>query len=257
MKKQAVPPQALVAPCGLNCSACSKYLSYTHDLIRIGLTLPIPIQMNSNDPLNLDEEVQNQAIIELIRVEPAFSKVVKSHGPPPLWQREESFGSLIQIILEQQVSLASARAAYDRLTAVLVEVTPDTLLALSDSQLKEIGFSRQKTSYARNLASALKHKELDLAHLRTLSDNEVRASLTKIKGIGIWTANIYLLMAMRRPDVWPLGDIALAASYEQLKRLPKRPDSNEMDQISQAWSPYRSVGARLLWHHYLSSKEKL
>ena len=163
---------------------------------------------------------------------------------------------MIQIILEQQVSLASARAAYDRLTARLAKVTPDTLLALSDSQLKEIGFSRQKTSYARNLASALKHKELDLMHLRTLADDEARASLTKIKGIGIWTANIYLLTAMRRPDVWPRGDIALAASYQQLKRLPHRPDGEEMVHISQAWTPYRSVGARLLWHHYLSRKKE-
>ena len=206
---------------------------------------------------HLDEEVQNQAIIELIKVEPLFSTVVESHGPPPLWQREESFGSLIQIILEQQVSLASARAAYDRLTAVAGKVTPDSVLKLSDDQLKEIGFSRQKTSYARNLASAMKCQELDLVHLRTLSDDEVRASLTTIKGIGIWTANIYLLMAMRRPDVWPRGDIALAASYQQLKQLPQRPDSEEMVNISQAWRPYRSVGARLLWHHYLSSKEKL
>ncbi len=212
--------------------------------------------MNCDFPPRLDEKVQPQAIRALIRVEPLFATVVESHGPPPLWQREESFGSLIQIILEQQVSLASARAAYDRLTAVLIKVTPDTLLALSDSQLKEIGFSRQKTSYARNLASALKDKELDLVHLRTLSDDQVRASLTKIKGIGIWTANIYLLMAMQRPDIWPHGDIALAASYQQLKRLPQRPDSEEMVKISQAWTPYRSVGARLLWHYYLSRKEK-
>lgn len=201
-------------------------------------------------------ETQRQAIGELIRIEPLFSLVLEAHGPPPLWQREESFGALIQIILEQQVSLASARATYEKLSALLGSVTPDTLLALSDSQLKDVGFSRQKSSYARNLASAMKNGDLDLAGLKTLSDNQIRAALTAIKGIGVWTANIYLLMAMGRPDVWPRGDIALAASYQQLTKMEQRPDNDEMVKISEAWIPYRSYGARLLWHHYLSAKHK-
>ena len=211
--------------------------------------------MNPDFQPRLDERFQKQAISELIGIEPLFSEVVENHGLPPLWQREEDFGSLIQIILEQQVSLASARAAYDRLSTVLGEVTPDNVLKLSDDRLKEIGFSRQKTSYARNLALALTDRELDLDHLKTLSDDQVRTALMAIKGIGIWTANIYLLMAMRRPDVWPRGDIALAASYRQLKKLPQRPDNDEMARISQEWSPYRSVAARLLWHNYLSLKK--
>ena len=99
-------------------------------------------------------------------------------------------------------------------------------------------------------------KKLDLVHLRTLPDDQARASLMAIKGIGIWTANIYLLMAMRRADVWPRGDIALAASYQQLRKLPKRPDNDEIALISRAWRPYRSVAARLLWHNYLSRKKK-
>jgi DNA-3-methyladenine glycosylase II len=205
----------------------------------------------------LDDEFQRRAIIELIDIEPRFSEVVQSHGSPPLWRREESFGSLIQIILEQQVSLASARAAFARLTEAVDELSPDSLLGLSDTQLRAAGFSRQKTSYARNLASALQSRSLDLVHLRSLSDDEVRSELTAIKGIGVWTANIYLLTAMRRPDVWPRGDIALAASYQQLKRLPKRPDSDQMARISQAWSPHRSVAARLLWHHYLSRSKNV
>ncbi|MGI9536161.1 MAG: DNA-3-methyladenine glycosylase family protein, partial [Desulfocapsaceae bacterium] len=127
---------------------------------------------------------------------------------------------------------------------------------LSDSRLKAIGFSRQKTSYARNLASALNKGELDLANMHSFTDEEVRSSLTAIKGIGVWTANIYLLMVMQRPDVWPRGDIALAASYQKLKQLRHRPDSDEMEQISGAWTPWRSVSARLLWHYYLSSKKK-
>ena len=212
--------------------------------------------MNPEYPPRLDEKLQKQAISELIDIEPLFSRVIENHGLPPLWHREENYGSLIQIILEQQVSLASAQAAYDRLLTVVGKVTPNNVQKLSDNQLKEIGFSRQKSSYARNLASALTDKELDLDHLRTLPDDQVRAALMAIKGIGIWTANIYLLMAMRRPDIWPRGDIALAASYQQLCTLPQRPDNDEMDQISQAWSPYRSVAARLLWHNYLSRKKK-
>ena len=211
--------------------------------------------MNPDYPPRLDEEVQKQAISELIGIEPVFSEVVENYGLPPFWQREENFGSLIQIILEQQVSLASARAAYDRLSTVLGQVTPDNVLKLSDNQLKEIGFSRQKSSYARNLASALLDGDLDLAHLKTLPDDQIRAALTAIKGIGIWTANIYLLMAMRRPDIWPRGDIALAASYQQLKQLAQRPDNDGMARISKAWSPHRSVAARLLWHNYLSRKK--
>ena len=163
---------------------------------------------------------------------------------------------MIKIILEQQVSLASAQAAFDKLEAALVKVTPDHLLSLSDTQLKTIGFSRQKNSYARNLALALKKGELDLANLHTCSDEEVRASLTAIKGIGVWTANIYLLTAMQRPDIWPRGDIALAASYQKLKQLRQRPDSDEMEQLGRDWTPWRSVAARLLYHYYLSSKKK-
>lgn len=212
--------------------------------------------MNPNSPQRLDEAAQHRAIEELIRVEPIFSVVVATYGSPPLWKREEGFGSLIKIILEQQVSLASAQAAFDKLVAALVEVTPDHLLSLSDSQLKAIGFSRQKTSYTRHLALALKNGQLDLANLHTCSDEEVRASLTAIKGIGVWTANIYLLTAMQRPDIWPRGDIALAASYQKLKQLGQRPGSDEMEQFSSGWTPWRSVAARLLYHYYLSSRKK-
>ena len=212
--------------------------------------------MDSTFTQRLDNTTQRHAIEQLISVEPIFSVVVENYGAPPLWQREESFASLIKIILEQQVSLASAQAAFDKLVAALTQVTPANLLRLSDTQLKAIGFSRQKTSYARNLASALKKGELDLANLPACSDEEVRSSLTAIKGIGVWTANIYLLMVMQRPDIWPRGDIALAASYQKLKRLQQRPGNDEMEQISSGWTPWRSVSARLLWHYYLSSKKK-
>lgn len=212
--------------------------------------------MSLNYPQRLDEKTQQIAINELIRVEPSFSIVIDTYGPPPFWERKESFGSLIKIILEQQVSLASAHAAFDKLVAALVKVTPDNFLTLNDAQLKSIGFSRQKTSYARNLASAVKTGVLDLTRLSSCSDEDVRSSLISIKGIGVWTANVYILTAMQRPDIWPRGDIALAASYQMLKQIPQRPGSDEMEQVSRRWSPWRSVASRLLWHYYLSSKGK-
>ncbi len=204
--------------------------------------------------MHITEENQTIAINKLIEIEPLFAQVITLHGPPPLWKRDEGFPTLIRIILEQQVSLASAKAAFDRLVLASGTLTPSRFLEFSDHELKLIGFSRQKTVYGRNLSKALVYESLDLDHLTTLTDDEVRHILTAIKGIGIWTANIYLLMAMQRVDIWPRGDIALAAAYKQLKKLDSRPSSNEMEIISNAWSPYRSVAARLLWHKYLSQR---
>lgn len=190
----------------------------------------------------------------LIDIEAAFSVVLDTYGPPPIRKKKESFDSLVKIILEQQVSLASAQAAFDKLEAVLSSITPDKFLTLDDNQLKAVGFSRQKTSYVRNLAHAVVKGTLNLNELKSLPDDSVRSSLTSIKGIGTWTVNIYLLTALQRPDIWPRGDIALAASYQRLKQLPQRPTNAEMEEISSDWAPCRSVAARLLWHYYLSGK---
>lgn len=197
---------------------------------------------------------QTRAIIGLSSVEPIFSQVVEEFGPPPLWKRDEGFPTLIRIILEQQVSLASAKAAFDKLILAAEELTPERFLEFDDSQLKTIGFSRQKSVYGRNLSTAIVTNQLNLQNMHALSDTSVRSALTTIKGIGIWTANIYLLMAMQRPDVWPRGDIALAAAYQHLKKLKGRPNNDDMEQLSSAWSPWRSFAARLLWHYYLSHR---
>ena len=155
------------------------------------------------------------------------------------------------MILEQQVSLASAKAAFERLVEAVGTLTPDTLMTLDDAALKRIGFSRQKTGYARNLAEALTDGSLDLDALGNLSDDEVRARLTEIKGIGRWTADVYLLMVLLRPDVWPTGDLALAVAVQQIKNLPARPSPDELEELSLDWKPWRAAAARLLWHHYL------
>lgn len=159
----------------------------------------------------------------------------------------------MQIILEQQVSLASAKAAFTKLERSLGEVTPEGLLVLDDDDLKAMGFSRQKTRYSRGLAQATVDGDLDLSGLRVLSDEDARATLMSLKGIGRWTADIYLLMALRRPDVWPIGDLALAKAAQQVKRLPDLPDHGDLDRLAETWKPWRAVAARVLWHHYLSS----
>jgi DNA-3-methyladenine glycosylase II len=188
--------------------------------------------------------------------DPNLRIVFDAYGTPPLWDREPGFASLVQIILEQQVSLASAKACFDKLASRLGEVTPSSLLTLTDDQLKAVGFSRQKTAYARHLSEAILEQRIDLDGLHNLPDAEVKFELTKLKGIGEWTSDIYLLMALLRPDVMPKGDIALHAAWHKLSGEPK-PSSDEFLRIAQRWTPHRSVAARLLGHFYLSERARL
>ena len=169
-----------------------------------------------------------------------------------MWGREAGFSTLLHIILEQQVSLASARAAHNKLLEVASPLTPHRFLKLDDATLKSAGFSRQKSSYGRELARSLVEGRLDLDALERTDDDEVRSQLLAVKGIGRWTADIYLLMVLRRPDIWPSGDLALAVATHHVKRLKSRPTPRELDDIGQAWRPWRAVAARILWHYYLS-----
>jgi DNA-3-methyladenine glycosylase II len=177
------------------------------------------------------------------------------YGPPPLWDREPGFATLLNIILEQQVSLASAKACFDKLHNHLGGVTPEGLLNLDDAELKRIGFSRQKTAYGRHLSEAVIENRLDFELLHRLTDAEVKSELIKLKGVGEWTSDIYLIMALLRPDVMPRGDIALHTAWHELSGEP-RPTSDEFLVIAERWKPYRSVAARLLWHFYLSERRK-
>lgn len=195
----------------------------------------------------------NSACLELAEQDAHLATVLKIHGTPPLWDREPGFATLIQIILEQQVSLASAKACFEKLTSHLDEVTPNGLLSLDDAELKRIGFSRQKTAYARHLAEAVLEQRIDLEGLIHLPDAEVKSELIKLKGIGEWTSDIYLLMALLRPDVMPKGDIALHTAWHRLSS-ERRPNSDEFLIIAERWRPFRSVAARLLWHFYLSER---
>ena len=182
-----------------------------------------------------------------------LARVHEMYGPPPLWDRPPGFATLLQIILEQQVSLASAKACYDKLCGRLGEVTPDSVLTLDDAEMKAVGFSRQKTAYARHLSKSVLEKGIDLDNLLNLPDADVKAELIKLKGIGEWTSDIYLLMVLLRPDVMPKGDVALHTAWHKLSGEP-RPTSDEFVRMAEKWKPYRSVAARLLWHFYLSEK---
>lgn len=183
-----------------------------------------------------------------------FARVYESYGVPPLWDRDPGFATLLQIILEQQVSLASAKACYDKLELLLGHVTPEKLFELGDAEMRAVGFSRQKASYARHLAEALIAKRIDLDSMHKLPDAEVKAVLMGLKGVGEWTSDIYLLMALLRPDIMPKGDIALHEAYRRLTSGDRRPGADEFLEVAQQWRPYRSVAARLLWHFYLSER---
>lgn len=204
--------------------------------------------------VRLNSRSLREAVRSLEAGDSDLASVGARFGPPPLWARKESFATLLYIILEQQVSLASARAAFDKLRRHASPLTPSTFLRLSDGRLKAFGFSRRKASYGRHLAGALVDGRLDLASLADLDDASARAQLMRIKGIGPWTADIDLLRALGRPDVWPSGDLAIALAVQRLRGRTVRPSPAALDAIGKAWQPWRSVAARILWHYYLNDR---
>ncbi len=202
--------------------------------------------------ISLSQESLLEGVTYLTKIDPDLAKVILDLGNPPLWSRKPGFPTMIHIILEQQVSLASARAAFIKLEMAAGQLTPERFLEFTDEELREIGFSRQKTKYGRELSKAIQKGKLDLEELSSLDDISVRNELMKIKGIGIWTADIYLLMALLRPDIWPSGDLAIAKATQNIKKLPSIPTPEMLDEIATPWKPWRAVAARILWHYYLS-----
>ena len=195
-----------------------------------------------------------QGVDYLCNKDTDLGDIVSEIGPPVMKIQEPGFPALIRMILEQQVSLASARAAYHKLIEKVNSLTPSAFLKLDDASLKTIGFSRQKTIYGRNLAHAIVKKQIIFTLFKSMDDMSVRSELIKIKGIGVWTADIFLLAALRRQDIWPSLDLALAVAAQKVKRLKSRPKPKELDAIGMAWQPWRAVAARILWHYYLSGK---
>lgn len=194
---------------------------------------------------------------ELTARDPDLARLVESHGRPALWLRPPGFASLVLFILEQQVSLASGAAAYRRLLARIGTMTPSGLLATTPAQLREAGVSRQKDRYLRALAEAVENGTLDLDALSTLPDDAVRAALIALPGIGTWTADVYLLACLARPDLWPVGDRALRVAAAEALGLDGVPTQSELVEIGERWRPHRSTAARLLWHAYLTRRGRV
>jgi len=206
----------------------------------------------------LDENNLITACKKLSKQDEDLAFIFQTYGVPPLWAREPNFATLLHIILEQQVSLASALSAFNKLKEKLgAVVTPAGILSLTDAEMKACYFSRQKTVYARELAKAILGGNLDLKSFENLSNEQIKIKLKQIKGIGDWTADIYLLMAMLRADVMPKGDLALHVAWQKLKGLERRPTSEEFLHAAENWKPLRSAAARLLWHFYLNLRKNL
>jgi DNA-3-methyladenine glycosylase II len=206
--------------------------------------------------VRLDERTLLEAVDVLAARDPAIGASVERFGPPPLWSREPSFATLVHLILEQQVSLASALAAFERLRTTLGgDVTPARVLRLDDATMRSIGFSRQKAGYARDLALALSNG-FRLADLDAMSDDDAHAALVRLRGVGRWTADVYLTMCLLRPDVWPHGDQALVTGAVELLGLPIRPSFDELHATAERWRPYRAVAARIVWHQYLRRRDR-
>lgn len=205
-------------------------------------------------PERLTGESLPGCVAALSKVDPDLARITREYGMPQMWEREEGFATLVITILEQQVSLASAAAAFARLLAAASPLTPESFLALDDARLRGFGFSRQKALYCRLAARAVVEGGLDFAALAASDDDTARAALVKLKGVGPWTAEIYLLRALGRPDAWPSGDLALQLAAREVKRLPARPTPAELDALAEAWRPLRAVAARMLWQHYLGTR---
>ena len=205
-------------------------------------------------PAALDQGALERAVRELAARDDALAGIVARHGSPPLWARAPGFETLVAIVLEQQVSLASGAAALERLRRAAGAIEPAAIVALGEEGARGAGQTRQKARYVVGLAGAALDGRLDPIAIAAAPDDEARASLTALLGIGRWTADIYLLMALGRPDVWPDGDLALATSMRRALGLPTIPDAAAQRAIAERWRPWRAVAARLLWHAYLAGE---
>ena len=199
----------------------------------------------------LNEASMRLGLDALCQRDASLSKVVADRGPPPLWTRRPGWHTLIRIILEQQVSLASGRAIYRRLAADISPLTAANLSSCSIARLRRSGLTRQKAEYCRGLAAAIAERRLNLATIARQDDERARDSLCVLKGIGPWTADVYLLMALRRPDIWPAGDLALIKAIEDLYGIA---DDAAMLALVERWRPWRAIAARILWHDYLDRR---
>jgi DNA-3-methyladenine glycosylase II len=182
--------------------------------------------------------------------------ILDQHGYPPFWSRPNTFESLVHIILEQQVSLASALATLNKLKEKIGEVTPARLLLLTDQELRDCYFSRQKTVYVRHLAERLISGALSLTSMETMDDTSIRHQLKTVKGIGDWTVDIYLIFMLHHTDVFPIGDLAAVNSLKKVKGLAAGVSKEEVLAVTDQFKPHRTIATMLLWHSYLEERKR-
>lgn len=205
--------------------------------------------LHSVRPRHLTNKSLAQAAESLASRDRHLAAIYERFGPPPMWGRKPGFPTLLRIVLEQQVSLASARSMFERLKTNLDPFTPEYFIERGELYLRSLGMTRQKAHYAIQVSQAFMNDHFK--NLNRLSDEDAHATLTSIKGVGPWTANIYLLMALRRPDIWPDGDVALASAVMRIRKMKERPLFTYLGRMAEHWRPYRSVAARMLWQYYL------
>ncbi len=196
----------------------------------------------------------HKAISFLTTTDQNFKLILEKYGQPIVIKRPEGFATLCKIILEQQVSLASAKACFDKLEGSLVDFTPRNILNCSDEHLRFCGLSRQKSVYVKALAEAIVHKEIDLTSFRNKSVAEIRSELIKIKGIGHWTIDIYLMLALQSPDVLPLGDIGIISTINELWNVD---DKLDIARLAASWQPHRTFATFFIWHYYLKKRGRI
>jgi len=185
--------------------------------------------------------------------DPDLQKIIDTYGYPPFWSRANSFESLVHIILEQQVSLAAANSALNKLRERLQEMTPARILLLTDEEMRACYVSRQKNGYIKYMAEIIISGQINLEEFPIMPDDEVRAKLVALKGIGNWTADVYMISALHRADIFPIGDLAAVNALKRIKNLPKETPTEQLLAIAETWKPYRTIAAKLLWHYYLTA----
>ena len=200
----------------------------------------------------------NQHFTELCywcaEIEPKLKQVLEKFGYPPFWHRNPDFATLILTILEQQVSLASAKSSFNKLVEKIKIVIPENLLKLTDEELRECYFSRQKATYSKILANEIISGKLNLEYLNSQSAEVIRSTLIKIKGIGHWTVDMYLLMSLHFADIFPPGDLATIKAVYEIELVPSTCSKEEIVNFMKKFSPYQSVATYILWHSYIERR---